>query len=78
MIVVSNKLGGIFIPVVDASAPGAPSKAADEVPSYRVEDLFADPEVCRRVGSIISKAAERRRPQSLPAPRSGRSSGSTD
>jgi len=78
MIVVSNKLGGFFIPVVDTSPPGASSVPSDEVPSYAMEDLFADPGVCRRIGSIIAKGAQQRRPQGLPAPRSGRSSGPTD
>jgi hypothetical protein len=71
MIVVSNKLGGFFIPVFDTGAPEATTAPADDVPPSVMQDLFADPEVCRRVGSIISKGAERRRFQGVPARREG-------
>jgi hypothetical protein len=68
MIVVSNKPSQPFEPERDLGVASESGSAASDPPTYSMENLFADPEVCRRVGAIISKAAERR-PQRRPAPR---------
>jgi hypothetical protein len=76
MIVVSSKPGRFFNSDSDFPLDGV--ALPDCAPPYSMENLFADPEVCRRVGGIISKGAERRRPQRRPAPRRGCSQSSTD
>ena len=73
MIVVGNKPGRSFDAEGDNGGPVVSIATSDEVSSYAMEDLFADPQVCRRVGSIISTGAERRHPQCRPAPRRDRS-----
>jgi hypothetical protein len=78
MIGVSNKPGRFLTPQSEASGPDVSPTLSDELASYSLEDLFADPEVRRRVGRIISKGAERRRSPSRPAPRTSRSDGSTN
>jgi hypothetical protein len=75
MFIVCSKPGGLFTSQNDVGEAGG---SADGPEAYSMENLFADPEVCRRVGSIISKGAGGRRPQSHPAPRGSRSGGSTD
>jgi hypothetical protein len=75
MIVVSSKPGPLSSSESIGNEP-ASSTVLDCAPPYSIENLAADPEVCRRVGSIIAKGAERRAPR-RPAPRGG-SCSSTD
>jgi hypothetical protein len=77
MVVVSNKPVRFFASDRDEPGPGA-ATPADGLAPYSVEDLFADPEVCRRVGRIIAKGAERRRPQGGTVPLRNSSDGSKD
>jgi hypothetical protein len=76
MIIIGNKPGRFFSSDRDDGEPSA--TLADNVASYSNEDLFADPEVCRRVGRIIAKGAGHRRPQRSPTPRRNDSDGSND
>jgi hypothetical protein len=68
MIVVSDKLGGFFIPVIDSGAPTPAATLSGDIASYSRADLFGDPQVCRRVGSIIARGAEQRGPRRDPTP----------
>jgi hypothetical protein len=70
MIVVNSKAGTLFNCDRDGGLRGGDA-FADCAPPYSLDELCADPDVCRRVGSIIAKAAERRCPQPHPAPRRG-------
>jgi hypothetical protein len=71
MIVAAHTPSRFLDPERGACDPGASSTPPDELPPYSMENLFADPEVRRRVGGIISKAAQRQHPRCAPAPRSG-------
>jgi hypothetical protein len=58
MVVVENKPGRFFTVVNEAGVPDAATMPEPaEAPS--IEDLFSDPEVCRRVGNIIAKGARK-------------------
>jgi hypothetical protein len=76
MITVGNKPGRFFSSDRDSGEPSA--ALADSVAPYSMEDMFADPEVCRRVGRIIARGAERRPRQGGPAPRRNGPDGSKD
>jgi hypothetical protein len=76
MIVVSSKPGGFFSSDDDGGAvKDGSTPRPDDIASYSLEDMIADPQVCRRVGGIISKGAQSRIPH--PAAPANRSRGST-
>jgi hypothetical protein len=59
MVVVENKPGRFFKILDDAGASAASGAALDGSDALSIEDLFIDPEVCRRVGNIIAKGAHK-------------------
>ena len=77
MIIVSSKPGGFFTLDGDAGDRDVSAAPCDNVPVYSIEDMSRDPEVCGRVGRIISRAVQPRGTQHRPLPRT-RSGGSED
>jgi hypothetical protein len=69
MIIVSSKPSQFFTSETDAGGSCDAAALAESIPAYSIEDLFADAEVCRRVGRIISKSAEKRAALQRPAAR---------
>jgi hypothetical protein len=78
MIIVSNKTGRLFDGDGGGASGAGDAPAQDGLPPYSIDDLFADPQVCRRVGRIISEGARARGAQGCRAPRASRAGGSAD
>jgi hypothetical protein len=49
--------------IAETDAPGASARARRDAAAPDIDDPFNDPEVCRRVGKMISEAV--RRPQEI-------------
>jgi len=58
MIIIENNPSRIF-KIAGTAAPDASTWTQEDAAALRVEELFNDPEVCRRVGMVISEAARR-------------------
>jgi hypothetical protein len=59
MIVVEDNPTRFFTVVGAAYVPEASNPTLDRVTTLSMDDLFNDPEVCRRVGAVIAEAAKR-------------------
>ena len=49
--------------IAETDAPGASARTQGDAAAPDIDDPFNDPEVCRRVGKVISEAV--RRPQEI-------------
>ncbi len=68
MIVVEDNPTRFFTVVGAAYVPEASNRALDRVATLPVDDLFNDPEVCRRVGTVIAQGATCPPDATLPTP----------
>jgi hypothetical protein len=66
MIVVEDNPTRFFTVVGAAHTPEA-SNTADGVATLPMDDLFNDPEVCRRVGAVIAQGAQCTPDQTVPS-----------
>jgi hypothetical protein len=58
MIIIENDPSRIF-KIAGTAAPDASTRTQEDAAALRVEALFNDLDVCRRVGTLISEAARR-------------------